>query len=233
MKSFSASSSKSSMKFRMPTRENLVPINLDIELDGQHYKDAFTWNPDDPDSEVSTFAKRTVKDLKLPAAFVTQISQSIQSQLADFRSYGGQEMYIKEKIVPIRVDLRVNNTVLRDNFLWDISNFESDPEEFAKILCDDLNIADPEVAPAIAVAIREQLYEIATQSVSAVREAKLGKKVRRGYDLSKAGKNALDVTKYFGAKGSVIRKKKDYYMYEPTVDVLSNEEIAALDAVKF
>ena len=32
----------------------------------------------DPDSEVVIFAKRTVKDLKLPPAFITQIAQSIQ-----------------------------------------------------------------------------------------------------------------------------------------------------------
>ena len=28
-----------------PTSENLVPIRLDIEIDGHRYKDAFTWNP--------------------------------------------------------------------------------------------------------------------------------------------------------------------------------------------
>ena len=28
-----------------PTAENLIPIRLDIEIDGQRYKDAFTWNP--------------------------------------------------------------------------------------------------------------------------------------------------------------------------------------------
>lgn len=32
----------------------------------------------DPDSEVVIFAKKTVKDLKLPPAFITQIAQSIQ-----------------------------------------------------------------------------------------------------------------------------------------------------------
>lgn len=32
----------------------------------------------DPDSEVVSFAKRTVKDLKLPPTFMTQIAQSIQ-----------------------------------------------------------------------------------------------------------------------------------------------------------
>ncbi|KAK2985176.1 hypothetical protein RJ640_010465, partial [Escallonia rubra] len=70
--------SKNPVKFRIPTSENLVPIRLDIEIDGQRFRDAFTWNPADPDSEVVVFAKRTVKDLKLPPAFVTQIVQSIQ-----------------------------------------------------------------------------------------------------------------------------------------------------------
>lgn len=28
-----------------PTAENLIPIRLDIEIDGQRYKDAFAWNP--------------------------------------------------------------------------------------------------------------------------------------------------------------------------------------------
>jgi SWI/SNF-related matrix-associated actin-dependent regulator of chromatin subfamily B protein 1 len=57
----------------------------------------------DPDSEIVVFAKRTVKDLKLPPPFVTQIAQSIQSQLAEFRSYDGQDMYAGDKIVPIKV----------------------------------------------------------------------------------------------------------------------------------
>ncbi|XP_057445168.1 chromatin structure-remodeling complex protein BSH-like [Lotus japonicus] len=65
------------VKFRMPTAENLVPIRLDIEIDAKRYKDAFTWNPSDPDHEVGVFARRTVKDLKLPPPFVTQIAQSI------------------------------------------------------------------------------------------------------------------------------------------------------------
>ncbi|XP_073104645.1 chromatin structure-remodeling complex protein BSH isoform X3 [Elaeis guineensis] len=193
MKSLPLGASKAPIKFRMPTAENLIPIRLDIEIDGQRYKDAFTWNPNDPDSEVVSFAKRTVKDLKLPPTFMTQIAQSIQ----------------------------------------DVSNFETDPEEFARTLCEDLNIEDPEVGPAIAVAIREQLYEVATQSVSSARETRVGKKGRRGIENvtnSKTGNSALDLLKLFGNKGSVIRKRKEWYLYEPIVDILSNEEVGALDA---
>ncbi|XP_024023504.1 chromatin structure-remodeling complex protein BSH [Morus notabilis] len=229
----SASWRGSAVKFRIPTAENLVPIRLDIEVDGHRFKDAFTWNPSDPDSEIVVFAKRTVKDLKLPPVFITHIASSIQSQLAEFRSFEGQEMYAGEKIVPIKLDLRVKHTLIRDQFLWDMNNFESDPEEFAKTFCKDLGIEDPEVAPAIAFAIREQLYEIAIQSVASARESRISKKGRRGVDhtpASKAGSTAVDLVKLFGHRSSVVRKRKEWDIYEPIVDVLSNEEVDALEA---
>ncbi|PSR97834.1 Chromatin structure-remodeling complex protein like, partial [Actinidia chinensis var. chinensis] len=140
-----SSNRNTTVKFRIPTSDNLVPIRLDIEIDGQRFRDAFTWNPSDPDSEVVIFAKRTVKDLKLPPAFITQIAQSIQSQLTEFRSLEGQDMYTGEKIVPIKLDLRVNHTLIKDQFLWDLNNFESSPEVFARTFCTDLGVEDPEV----------------------------------------------------------------------------------------
>jgi len=93
----------STVKFRMPTRDNLVPIRVDVAVDGQRYRDAFTWNPRDPDSEIIVFAKRTARELKLPSSFQPQMVQSIQGQLAEFRSYEGQDMQVKEKIVPLKV----------------------------------------------------------------------------------------------------------------------------------
>ncbi|CAH2053462.1 unnamed protein product [Thlaspi arvense] len=237
MKASGSTGWKGPVKFRMPTAENLVPIRLDIQFEGQRYKDAFTWNPSDPDSEVAVFAKRTVKDLKLPPAFVTQIAQSIQSQLSDFRSYEGQDMYTGEKIIPIKLDLRVNQTLIKDQFLWDLNNFESDPEEFARTLCKDLGVEDPEVGPAVAFAIREQLYEVKTliaiQNVASARESRLTKKGRRGSDhgsASKASGLSMDLVKLFSFKSSVVRKRKDLDVYEPVVDLLTNEEVDALEA---
>ncbi|XP_052208581.1 chromatin structure-remodeling complex protein BSH [Diospyros lotus] len=230
-----SASSRNPVKFRIPTAENLVPIRLDIEIDGQRFRDAFTWNPSDPDSEVVVFAKRTVKDLKLPPAFVTQIAQSIQSQLTEFRSFEGQDMTTGEKIVPIKLDLRVNHTLIKDQFLWDLNNFESDPEEFARTFCKDLGVDDPEVGPAVAVAIREQLYEIAMQSVASAKETRINKKGRRGAEhfpasASKVGGSALDLMKLFGNRASAIRKRREWDVYEPIVDLLSNEEVDALEA---
>lgn len=38
----------------------------------------------------------------------------------------------------------------------DVSNFESDPEEFARTLCKDLNIGDPEVGVSKFIFYRKQ-----------------------------------------------------------------------------
>ncbi|CAN6551114.1 unnamed protein product [Malus baccata var. baccata] len=217
MKGQLSASSRGPVKFRMPTAQNLVPIRLDLDIDGQRFKDCFTWNPSDPDSEIVVFAKRTAKDLKLPPGFITVIASAIQSQIVEFRSLEGQDMYTGERIVPIK----------------DLNNFESDPEEFAKTFCADLGIQDPEVGPAIAFSIREQLYEIVVQSVASVRETRINKKGRRGAEytpVSKVGSTGLDLVKLFGHRSSVVRKRKEWDVYEPIVDLLSTEEVEALQA---
>lgn len=61
----------------------------------------------DPDSEVVVFAKRTVKDLKLPPAFITQIAQSIQvSKLWQFcLSFSYIDTFVQDLTKKIFVDL--------------------------------------------------------------------------------------------------------------------------------
>ncbi|KAF7145960.1 hypothetical protein RHSIM_Rhsim04G0168500 [Rhododendron simsii] len=184
----------------------------------------------DPDSEVVIFAKKTVKDLKLPPAFITQIAQSIQRLVIIKQNYGliGASLSSSSQL-----DLRVNHTLIKDQFLWDLNNFESNPEEFARTFCTDFGIEDPEVGPAVAVAIREQLYENAIQSVASAREPRINKKGRRGaeqFPASKAGGTALDLMKLFGYRSSVIRKRREWDVYEPIVDLVSNEEVEALEA---
>ncbi|XP_057432488.1 chromatin structure-remodeling complex protein BSH-like [Lotus japonicus] len=73
-----------------------------------------------------------------------------QSQLAEFRSYEGRDMYAGEKIIPVKLDLCVNHMLVKDQFLWDLNNFESDLEELARIFCKDMGIEDPEVGVSIS-----------------------------------------------------------------------------------
>lgn len=41
-----------------------------------------------------------------------------RGQLVEFPSYEVQEMQISEKIVPLKIDLRVSSAVVRDQFFW-------------------------------------------------------------------------------------------------------------------
>ncbi|KAK9087248.1 hypothetical protein Syun_029642 [Stephania yunnanensis] len=182
----------------------------------------------------------------------------------EFRSLEGQEMCTSDKIVPLK----------------DLNNFDSDPEEFARTLCKDLDIRDAEVAvirtlkecssylpeyPELALdalsriyifvdfkmtsgscscklennfmSLRRYNFQIAFQSVASARETRISKKGRRGAEhvsSSKGSGIALDLVKLFGGKSSVIRwkikKRKEWDLYEPIVDLLSNEEVETLDA---
>ncbi|MCO5576102.1 hypothetical protein L7F22_029909 [Adiantum nelumboides] len=225
---------KSNVKFQMPTAENLIPIRIDVEVDGQRFKDAFTWNPNELDVEITAFARRTVKDLNLPMAFLPLIAQSIQTQVNEFRSYEGLEMIAGERVHCLKLDLRVNSTVIRDQFLWDLGNLESDPEEFARCLCKDLELEDPEVGPAVAFAIREQLYELAVLSVSSGRETRISKKSRREWamDFSQSSKavSAFELMKRSSSKSSAVRKRNEWDFFEPIVEILTKEEVEALEA---
>lgn len=225
---------KSNVKFRMPTAENLIPIRIDVEVEGQRFKDAFTWNPNDSDFEVTTFAMRTVKDLNLAMAFIPLIAQSIQTQVNEFRGYEGLEMTMGERVHCLKLDLRVNSTVIRDQFLWDLGNLDTDPEEFARCLCKDLELEDPEVGPAVAFAIREQLYELVVLSVSSGRETRISKKSRRDWalDFSQSSKavSSFELMKRSSSKSSAVRKRNEWDFFEPIVEILTREEVEALEA---
>ncbi|GBG84218.1 hypothetical protein CBR_g38190 [Chara braunii] len=221
--------------FRMPTKDNLIPIRLDVEVEGRRLKDGFTWDSNEHDSEIVPFARRLVREQGLPGAFVSPVVQAMQSQISEFRAYETHEISMEERLYQLKLDLRVNNIVVKDQFLWDIGNVESDPEGFALQFCQDYKIADPEVAPAIAVAIREQLYELIKQSVAG-RESRMTKKIRRerGLDLYGQGgingTTALNLMRRPNNKYCVQRKKTEWEAWEPVVEVLNERELEALDA---
>lgn len=159
---------------------------------------------------------------------------TLTTQVNEFRSYEGLEMTMGERVHCLKLDLRVNSTVIRDQFLWDLGNLESDPEEFARCLCKDLELEDPEVGPAVAFAIREQLYELAVLSVSSGRETRISKKSRRDWalDFSQSSKavSAFELMKRTSSKSSAVRKRNEWDFFEPIVEILTREEVEALEA---
>lgn len=92
--------------------EILVPIRLDMELEGQKLRDTFTWN------------KNGTK----------QFLQPIQ------RNHSDPNIFLCSNL-PIRISTESLIT----------------PEQFAEVLCDDLDLNPVPFVPAIAIAIRHQI----------------------------------------------------------------------------
>ncbi|KAM7533378.1 hypothetical protein Aperf_G00000123383 [Anoplocephala perfoliata] len=62
-----------------------------------------------------------------------------------------------EHLVPIRLDIEFDGVKLRDCFTWNRTEQLITPEQFAEILCDDLDLNPISFVPAIAQAIRQQV----------------------------------------------------------------------------
>ena len=52
---------------------NLIPININIELEGKKFKEIFFWELYEPYLKVENFAKILVDDNQLPSSFENEI----------------------------------------------------------------------------------------------------------------------------------------------------------------
>jgi len=52
---------------------NLIPININIELEGKKFKEIFFWEKNEPYLTVENFAKIFVEDNQLPLCFEAEI----------------------------------------------------------------------------------------------------------------------------------------------------------------
>lgn len=133
--------------------EPLVPISIDVTVDGQRYVDNFTWHLWEESMTPELFASTVVRDEDLPRVFEAAIVSSIKEQLASFVVYKPIE---QESRQIVRLEVRVGRVMLRDQFEWDINSLTSSPESFAASLCSDLGL-ETEFIPMIAHSIREQV----------------------------------------------------------------------------
>ncbi|ESO04007.1 hypothetical protein HELRODRAFT_185604 [Helobdella robusta] len=62
-----------------------------------------------------------------------------------------------EVLVPIRLDIEFEGQKLRDCFTWNKNEQLITPEQFAEVLCDDLDLNPIHFIPAIAQSIRQQI----------------------------------------------------------------------------
>ena len=59
----------------------LIPIQLDIELDQRKLKDFFLWDKNEPYWDMETFARILVEDLALPPSFEPEIVSQLKKQV--------------------------------------------------------------------------------------------------------------------------------------------------------
>lgn len=138
------------------TRE-LVPIRLEFDQERDRFKlrDTFLWDLNDTSYPIDAFVRSLVDDYSFISDVNFQtILQSVKEQIKEYKSKPLNA--IGEIRIPIKIDLLINNTQFTDQFEWDIlSEKDNDPEEFANILCDELNLPG-DFATSIAFSIREQ-----------------------------------------------------------------------------
>ncbi|XP_046840485.1 SWI/SNF-related matrix-associated actin-dependent regulator of chromatin subfamily B member 1-A-like [Xenia sp. Carnegie-2017] len=138
--------------------EDLVPIRLDIDIEGQKLRDCFTWNKNETLITPETFAEVLCDDLDLsPMQFVPAIAQAIRNQVKQYTTES--EITLDKQTdqrVIIKLNVHVGNISLVDQVEWDLSDSQNSPEQFALSLCTDLGLGG-EFVTAIAYHIRGQL----------------------------------------------------------------------------
>ncbi|KAG8146489.1 hypothetical protein E2320_012809, partial [Naja naja] len=142
--------------------EVLVPIRLDMEIDGQKLRDAFTWNMNEKLMTPEMFSEILCDDLDLnPLTFVPAIASAIRQQIESYptdsilEDQSDQRVIIKARRGEA-LNIHVGNISLVDQFEWDMSEKENSPEKFALKLCSELGLGG-EFVTTIAYSIRGQL----------------------------------------------------------------------------
>jgi len=136
--------------------EVLVPIRLDMEIDGHKLRDTFTWNKNEQLITPEQFAEVLCDDLNLPSStFVAPIAQSIRQQIEAYPTDNLLDKQTDQRVV-LKLNINVGNISLVDQFEWDMSEKNNSPEQFALKLCSELGLGG-EFVTAIAYSIRGQL----------------------------------------------------------------------------
>ncbi|CAG2183054.1 unnamed protein product, partial [Oppiella nova] len=67
--------------------------------------------------------------------------------------------------VPVRLDMEIEGHKLRDTFTWNKNEQTITPEQFAEVLCDDLDLPAIAFVPAISQSIRQQIDAFPTDNL--------------------------------------------------------------------
>ncbi|KAF9993762.1 SWI/SNF chromatin-remodeling complex subunit [Entomortierella chlamydospora] len=226
--------SKAMIEEQASKEDVLVPIRLEIEIDGLVLRDTFTWNLHESLITPEHFAEVLCEDLQFPVQqFAPQISRSIREQIQDYhlpalsvsappsgdsaQAAQDDSRPSQELRILIKIDITVANTSLVDQFEWDISCPNNDPEQFAEILASELGLGG-EFRTAIAHSIREQV-QIHTKCLNLI-----------GYNYDGSSVHDEDLRSSFLPKlSSILREEEAVEQFTPILEKLTEPEIDKLE----
>lgn len=153
--------------------EVLVPIRLDMEIEGHRLRDTFVWNKNEISITPEQFAEILCDDVDIPPqAFVPAIAQSIRQQIEAFPTENLLDQQTDQRVL-IKLNIHVGNISLVDQFEWDLSEKNLTPEQFALKLCSELGLGG-EFVTTISYSIRGQIswhqkaYAMSDQALTTV-----------------------------------------------------------------
>ncbi|EFO98466.1 hypothetical protein GCK72_010107 [Caenorhabditis remanei] len=137
--------------------EDLVPIRLDMELEGIKLRDTFCFNRNEKMVTPEMIAEIMCEDLDLPVAvFQPAITAAINQQLEASTEAPPLDPNTCDQRAVLKLNINVGNQSLVDQFEWDMSDPQNSPEEFARNICKELGLGG-EFMSGIAYSIRGQL----------------------------------------------------------------------------
>ncbi|KAF9906234.1 SWI/SNF chromatin-remodeling complex subunit [Linnemannia zychae] len=212
----------------------LVPIRLEVEVDGLVLRDTFTWNLHESLVTPEHFAEVLCEDMQFPTLqFAPQIAKSIREQIQDYhipvlnptpapsedqeQPAGEDTRPSQELRILIKIDITVANTSLVDQFEWDISCPNNDPEHFAEVLANELGLGG-EFRTAIAHSIREQV-QTHTKCLNLI-----------GYSYDGGSVHDEDLRGSFLPKiTTILREEEAVEQFTPILEKLTEPEIDKLE----
>lgn len=212
--------------------KHYVPIRLEFDQERDQFKlrDTFLWDLNEEIIKIEDFTRQLIDDYKfIPKEHYETILASIKEQISDYLKKPNKTM--GELRIPIKVDITINNTQLTDQFEWDILNsLESDPEEFAFTMCEELCLPG-EFCTAIAHTIREQsqMYIKALNTVgysysgAPVNEDEIRNHLLPSLRLVSSDYEIVD--DFF----SILRNPTNVPDFSPSLNKLSQLEVERLD----
>ena len=123
-------------------------------MENRRFKDIIFWNVNEQHFTPEIFAKQVSEENSLTPSFEAEIANIIRSSIQ--HKYNTVTQTQGENIRTIEIDVRIDNVCLKDNFEWDISSPDNNPEDFAVAQTNDLG-QSAEFTTQVAFQIRDQV----------------------------------------------------------------------------